>query len=115
MFQIERTARFDDWLTHLKDKVGKQRILARLSMLALGHWGDCRPVGESVTELKIHIGPGYRVYCWQDGAVIVVALCGGDKGSQARDIAEAQTMAQQLKADQAHKPAKSTQPKSGKA
>ena len=73
MYQIERTARFDDWLARLKDRVGKQRILARLGMLALGHWGDCKPVGGTVTELKINFGPGYRVYCSQDGAVVVVA------------------------------------------
>ncbi len=68
-------------------------------MLALGHWGDCKSVGDAVTELRIHISPGYRVYCWQDGAVIVVALCGGDKDSQDRDIADAKAMAKQLQAD----------------
>jgi putative addiction module killer protein len=94
--------------------VGKQRILARLGLLALGHWGDCKAVGESVTELRIHIGPGYRVYCWQDGAVIVVALCGGDKGSQERDIAEAQAMAQQLKTEKSKQVAKSPKNQSGK-
>ena len=97
MYQIERTARFDDWLARLKDRVAKQRILTRLGMLTLGHWGDCKPVGGALTELKINVGPGYRVYCWQDGAVVVVALCGGDKASQELDIADAQAMVRQLK------------------
>ena len=107
MYQIERTERFDNWLMCLRDKVGRQRILARLGLLSLGHWGDCKPVGAAVTELKINFGPGYRIYCWQDGAAIVIALCGGDKASQERDIADAQAMARQLKAAAAAKPVKS--------
>ena len=106
MYKIERTSRFDDWLKSLKDTLGKKRILARLDMLALGHWGDCKAVGDAVTELRIHISPGYRVYCWQEGAVIVVALCGGDKDSQDRDIADAKAMAKQLQADVGVPPSK---------
>lgn len=98
MFQIERTAQFDDWLQSLKDSLGKRRIQARLDMLALGHWGDSKFVGDGVTELRVHTGPGYRVYCWQDGAIVVVVLCAGNKTSQVRDIAEAQAMAKLLKA-----------------
>jgi putative addiction module killer protein len=96
MLQIERTAQFDGWLRSLKDNLGKRRIQARLDMLALGHWGDCKPVGGGVTELRLHTGPGYRVYCWQDGVVVVVMLCAGDKASQTRDIAQAQAMVRQL-------------------
>ena len=106
MLTIERTALFDKWLQTLKDTVGKHRIQARLDMLALGHWGDCKPVGEGVTELRLHTGPDYRLYCWQDGAVIVVVLCAGDKATQQRDIAAAQLMAKLLKA--------SDQPSTGK-
>jgi putative addiction module killer protein len=97
MLQIERTAQFDTWLRSLKDNIGKRRIQARLDMLALGHWGNCKPVGEGVTELRLHTGPGYRVYCWQDGAVVVVILCAGDKATQTRDIGQAQAMVQLLK------------------
>ena len=112
MYQIERTERFDDWLMRLKDGLGRQRILARLGMLSMGHWGDCKPVGAAVTELKINVGPGYRVYCWQNGAAIVIALCGGDKANQERDIADAQAMARQLKAKVAvaAKPARPAKP-----
>jgi putative addiction module killer protein len=99
MFQIERTAQFDEWLKSLKDSLGKRRIQARLDMLALGHWGDSKSVGEGVTELRLHTGPGYRVYCWRDGAVVIVVLCAGDKSSQERDIAQAQSMVKLLKTE----------------
>ena len=89
MLQILRTADFDTWLATLRDKVGQKQVLARLS---LGHWGDCKPVGADVVELRIHSGPGYRVYCWKEGLTVVVALGGGDKSSQERDIAKAQHM-----------------------
>ena len=69
MFQILRTADFDAWLAALRDKVGQKHVLARLARLSLGHWGDCKPVGGDVVELRIHNGPGYRVYCWKDGVI----------------------------------------------
>ena len=97
MFQILRTADFDVWLSALRDKVGQKQVLARLARLSLGHWGDCKPVGSEVVELRIHSGPGYRVYCWKDGPAVVVALGGGDKSSQERDIAKAQAMVTLLK------------------
>ena len=97
MLQILRTADFNTWLAELRDKVGQKQVLARLARLALGHWGDCKPVGGDVVELRIHIGPGYRVYCWKDGLTVVVALGGGDKSSQERDIAKAQHMVTLLK------------------
>lgn len=97
MFQVLRTDEFDTWLHGLRDKVGQKQILARLTRLALGNWGDCKPVGGEVTELRIDTGPGYRVYCWRDGDVVVIALGGGDKSTQQRDIAKAQAMVQLLK------------------
>jgi putative addiction module killer protein len=97
MLQILRTAEFDAWISGLRDRIGQRQVLARLARLSLGHWGDCKPVGGEVTELRIDAGPGYRVYCWKDGATIVVALGGGDKSSQARDISRAQEMVQLLK------------------
>ena len=97
MLQILRTSDFDAWISGLRDKVGQKQVLARLARLSMGHWGDCRPVGGEVTELRVDSGPGYRVYCWKDGATVVVALGGGDKSSQDRDIARAQGMVQLLK------------------
>ncbi len=92
MFQILRTAKFDKWLFGLKDKVGQKAVAARLDRLALGHWGDCKAVGGEVAELRVATGPGYRVYCWRDGAAVVVVLGGGDKSSQAADISAAKAM-----------------------
>ncbi|MBS7351077.1 MAG: type II toxin-antitoxin system RelE/ParE family toxin [Comamonas sp.] len=97
MYQILRTKEFDAWLTALRDKVGQKQVLARLARLSLGHWGDCKPVGGDVTELRIDSGPGYRVYCWREAEVVVVALGGGSKSTQQRDIARAQAMVQSLK------------------
>ena len=79
-------APFERWFDALRDKQTKARILARIDRLRLGNFGDCRSIGGGVYELRIHTGPGFRVY----GSHIVLLLCGGDKGSQARDIANAQ-------------------------
>jgi len=97
MLQILRTADLDAWLGALSDKVGQKQVLARLVRLSLGHWGDCKPVGGDVVELRIHSGPGYRAYCLKDGLTVVVALGGGDKSSQERDIVRAQDMVKLLK------------------
>lgn len=97
MFQILRTSEFDTWIAGLRDKVAQKQVLARITRLSLGHWGDCKSVGGEVTELRIDSGPGYRVYCWKDGATVVVALGGGDKSSQDRDIAKTQAMVKLLK------------------
>jgi putative addiction module killer protein len=97
MYQVLRTEEFNTWITGLRDKVGQKQVLARLTRLSLGHWGDCKPVGGEVTELRIDTGPGYRVYCWRDGDVVVIALGGGDKSTQQRDITKAQAMVQSLK------------------
>lgn len=72
------------------------KILARIDRLALGNPGDVAPVGEGVSEMRIHYGPGYRVYFVQRGEEVVVLLCGGDKASQSADIAEAKKLAANL-------------------
>ena len=72
MYQVLRTKEFDTWLSELRDKVGQKQVLARLTRLSLGHWGDCKPVGGEVTELRIDTGPGYRVYCWRSGDVVIL-------------------------------------------
>ena len=69
------------------------RIHARLDRLALGNYGDVQPIGEGLSELRIHYGPGYRLYCMQRDLRIIVMLCGGDKSSQERDIEQAKIIA----------------------
>lgn len=94
---IQQTHEFDVRISSLRDKIGQKQVLIRLARLSLGHWGDCKPVGGDVTERRIHSGPGYRVYCWQEGVTAVVALGGGDKSTQDRDISRAQNMVRELK------------------
>ena len=83
---------FSDWLLGLKDIKARAIIRARIERIRLGNLGDCKSLGGGVFELKIPFGPGYRVYLGQDGPVIVVLLCGGDKGSQKRDITKAKLL-----------------------
>lgn len=97
MNYFERTAEFDDWLSGLKDSVGRLRIARRIDAAANGNFGDCEPVGEGVSEMRIHYGPGYRVYFSRIGSTIYLLLAGGDKTTQKRDIARALEMARQLK------------------
>lgn len=80
---------FTEWLQSVRDKVAQARIRIRLRQVEAGNMGDCEPVGEGVTELRVHVGAGYRVYCGQHGKTMVVLLCGGNKGSQAADIKRA--------------------------
>jgi len=77
---------FRDWLHSLRDRTARAKIRVRLDRVEDGNFGDCEPVGEGVMELRIHYGPGYRVYFALDGPKIVLLLCGGDKGSQPKDI-----------------------------
>lgn len=96
MLAIRLTEEFRAWLRSLKDRVGAARIAARLDRLAAGNPGDVKPVGQGVSELRIPHGPGYRVYFVQRGTTLIVILCGGDKGSQQRDIKRAHELAAQL-------------------
>ena len=97
MIEIRETVTFSAWLKALRDSQSRARIAARVRRLAFGNPGDVRPVGEGISELRIHCGPGYRVYYVQRGAVLIVLLCGGDKSTQARDIAMAKKMAKETK------------------
>ena len=98
MFEIQQTAEFSRWLAHLRDATGRAAILARLGRLALGNAGDAKPVGSGVSELRIDVGPGYRTYYMRSGERIYLVLGGGDKSTQARDIARAIAMADALRA-----------------
>lgn len=80
---------FGEWLDGLKDRTGRAAILKRIDRVEDGNFGDYRPVGEGVFEIRIHFGPGYRVYYGLDGLKIVLLLCGGDKATQQKDIRRA--------------------------
>lgn len=88
---------FADWLKRLRDPVARRRILVRLRRLEQGQFGDFKSVGAGVSELRIFFGAGYRVYFGKDGDRLVVLLCGGDKGSQRRDIQRAQAYWEEYK------------------
>jgi putative addiction module killer protein len=92
MLTVTKTAEFDRWLSGLKDKIGKARILARLDRVRLENFGDAK-FFDGIGELRIDVGPGYRVYFKRQGNTVVLILCGGDKSSQSRDIAKAKQLA----------------------
>lgn len=92
-----RSSEFERWFSSLRDAKGRARIIARLDGAALGNFGDCRPVGEGVSEMRIHTGPGYRVYYMRRGTTVYVLLAGGDKSTQEQDIARAIRFARDLK------------------
>ncbi len=93
MVEIVRSGSFDAWLTGLKDRVGRARVLVRIDRLAAGNAGDVQPVGEGVSEMRIHFGPGYRVYFTMRGPLLIILLVGGDKSTQAADISKAKAIA----------------------
>jgi putative addiction module killer protein len=95
IFEIKQTATFRLWESKLKDRRARTIIASRLLRFAEGLPGDVAPVGNGVSELRIHYGPGYRVYLQQRGTTLVVLLCGGDKRTQARDIVLAKKLAQE--------------------
>jgi putative addiction module killer protein len=94
--EIRRTDVFVRWLDGLADARARARILVRIERLAAGNPGDVEPVGDGVSELRVHYGPGYRVYFTRSGKELVVLLAGGDKRTQAKDIKLAIRLAQNL-------------------
>ena len=80
---------FAEWLGDLRDRKIRARVMVRINRVRLGNFGDCKPVGGGVLELRMTFGPGYRVYLAREGQSVVLLLCGGDKGSQDRDIERA--------------------------
>ena len=90
MYIIEKTDEFDRWFRKLKDFRAKTKILFRIQRIEQnGNFGDCEPVGEGISELRIHYAKGYRVYLKEHGEKIVLLLNGGDKSSQQKDIVKA--------------------------
>ncbi len=96
MKAIQTTEMFDDWFAGLRDPQAAARIKTRIRRAEDGNFGDCEPVGEGVSEMRIHYGPGYRVYFAQRGMEVVILLAGGDKATQSRDIKTALKLAQEL-------------------
>lgn len=94
MYTVIRSSDFDIWLAGLKDNVGKARIVSRIISAELGNLGDCEPVGDGVHEMRVHVGPGYRLYFTQRGRQVIFLLLGGDKSTQRRDIKRAKAIAQ---------------------
>lgn len=99
MVEVVRTEDFDQWLRKLKDKAGRLRILKRIDRLVNGNPGDVKSIGSGVSELRLDVGPGYRVYYLRDGDVLILLLCGGDKSTQQNDIDKAHRLAEQWRND----------------
>lgn len=80
---------FREWLYAMTDKGAQKRVIARLAHVEAGNLGDCKPLRDGVQELRIDYGPGYRVYLSRQGPVLVLLLCGSDKGDQGKAINQA--------------------------
>ena len=96
MLTVRQTQEFQDWLDALVDRRAQVRVAARLRLAEAGNLGDWQPVGGSVSEMRVDVGPGYRLYFTRIGNVVIVMLAGGDKSSQKRDIKRAQRIAENL-------------------
>jgi putative addiction module killer protein len=96
VFEVRKTDEFVRWLDGLRDVRARARVLVRIERVVTGNFGDSKPVGRGVSELRIDYGPGYRVYFARQGQWIVILLAGGDKSTQARDIKAAIQLAKSL-------------------
>ena len=96
MITVRETDNFKKWIRDLKDRNGQSIIIARIRRISTGNFGDTKPVGGGISELRIDYGPGYRVYFTQLDQEIVILLCGGDKSTQSRDIEYAKRIAENL-------------------
>ena len=96
MLKIRKTSVYAQWIDGLRDVKGRARILVRIERLALGHAGDVKSVGLGVHEMRVDVGPGYRVYFTRLGQEVVILLAGGDKSTQTSDIKAAQRLARNV-------------------
>ncbi len=94
--QVLKTDIFEKWFNSLKDRQAKRIIATRIDRVSYGLLGDIKSIGNGVSELKIDYGPGYRVYCKQQGNVLIILLCGGDKRTQQEDIKKAKNLAKEI-------------------
>lgn len=97
MLSFVQSSVFAAWLHGLRDDGAKAQILRRLSSAELGNFGDCKSVGDGISEMRIHHGPGYRLYFMRSGNTVYVLLCGGDKSTQKKDIQTAKKIARSIK------------------
>jgi len=96
MYSVQQTQKFSQWLTKLKDMRARITIVRRIERAQSGNLGDVKSVGESVYEMRIDMGPGYRLYYTMRGDEIIILLVGGDKSTQQRDIEKAIEMAKEM-------------------
>lgn len=92
MILLEKTSEFDKWLRKLNDRKAKAKILIRLQRVEAGNLGDVATVGDGIEEIRIHFGPGYRIYYKKQGDKLILLLIGGDKSTQETDIQKAKTI-----------------------
>jgi len=92
MFRIQQTDVFSKWLSALRDTKAQARILARLESARLGNLGDTKPVGGGIREMRLHLGPGYRLYFSRRRGTLLLLLCGGEKSTQSRDVERARRL-----------------------
>jgi len=97
VIEVRQTEVFSNWLRKLRDQKARARIQIRIRRLSLGNFGDAKPVGEGVSELRIDYGPGYRVYFQRIGSLLVLLLVGGAKKTQEADLAKAKALAKEAK------------------
>lgn len=96
IYSVEQSRTFCEWLHDLRDPVARVRITARIVMAKEGNLGDCEPVGDGMHEMRVHVGPGYRLYFTQRGQRVIFLLMGGNKTTQSRDIKRAKAMAEAM-------------------
>jgi len=101
MIDIVRSETFRKWAARLRDHRAQAHIAERLLRLSLGNPGDTAPVGDGIHEMRIHFGPGYRLYYCHHGQTLVILLCGGDKSTQRRDIQRTKWLAREWRNDHA--------------
>jgi len=96
MIEIRQTEEFSRWFEKLKDRTARAKIAIRIRRISLGNFGDVKPVGEGISELRLNYGPGYRVYFTQKSNRLIILLAGGDKTTQSADIKKAKKIALEI-------------------